>query len=181
MNRIWDLKENIEHFDSDIESFEYKEIREIHNTSNSSEDAIYDFHISDTNACILYSSGYLHQDLKIVKSDGSSIVEENVTLVNFGGLLRTSTLTIGNTKIDADVDYTSLMMHILGLVNFTPDYCKGGEATNMFYYIDTNNSAERKQIKYSGTLTDATPLTTFINNLNLNHKQNEGFSKRWYF
>lgn len=71
---------------------------------------------------MLYSCGYLHEELKVVKANGDPIVEDNVTLVNGGGLLRTSVLTIGSPKVDADVDHTFLLLQVMDLINFTKDY-----------------------------------------------------------
>lgn len=82
---------------------------------------------------ILYSSGYLHQTPEIVKANSYPIAEYNVILVNGGGLLRTRGLTIGSPKIDADVDHTSLLLQVMGLMSYTKDYATS-EVTNTFYY-----------------------------------------------
>lgn len=50
-----------EDVESELESLEYREIREFRNCTNHNEDATYEFHILDINARILYSNGYLHQ------------------------------------------------------------------------------------------------------------------------
>lgn len=180
MNNIWELKQTSEDVIRDIESFEYREIKETHSTQDTSEDATYNFHILDTNAKILYSKGYIHQELRVVKGNGDSVGEENVTLVNGGGLLRRSIMTVGAYEIDSDVHETSLMLQVMGLINFTPDYTTS-EATNMFYYIDTSDSAERGSFKFNGALTDATTITNFFANLRVNDERNEGFTKRWIY
>lgn len=176
---IWDYSNGAE-IGSDLESFEYKEIKEQLNTTGQSERETYQFVISDQHAKILYHAGYLHQQLKIVKSNGTSVGEENVTLVNGGGMLRTSTLTIGTSKMDVDINHSSLLVHIMGLVNFTRDYLSS-EPTNMLYYPDTADSADRGDFKYDSPtpLTDQTTLTTLFKGLKLNDRQNRGFLKRW--
>lgn len=181
MEKIYDLKDNSYFYNNEIESFEYREIKnENRDQNNPHENATYNFFINDTSANILYSDGYLQQELKIVKQNGNVISDENVTLVNGGGLINSNRLIIGNTEIESTINYKAIMNQVLGLIHFTPDYSTS-EATNMFFYADTADSADRKNFKYSGTLTDATKLTDFFNNLRLNEGFNEGFSKRCKF
>ncbi|GFW55296.1 uncharacterized protein TNCV_116821 [Trichonephila clavipes] len=72
------------------------------------------------------------------------------------------------------------MLQVLGLIHFTPDY-SSSEATNMFFYLDTSYNADRRPLKFHGTLTDATKMTDFFKNLVTNEKYNQGFTKRREF
>lgn len=159
--------------DDALESFEYREILESRNTTSQDEHATYHFHVADTNARILYSGGYLQQQLKIVKANNDPVGGENVTLVNGGGLLRTSTLTIGTTKMDADIDYSSLLMQVMALINFTPDYATS-EPTMFFFLPDDADSADRNPF----TLQTAAGQNV-ITGVKQNDKYNRGFGKRW--
>ncbi|KAF8769811.1 hypothetical protein HNY73_017420 [Argiope bruennichi] len=150
------------------------------NSDNSMENATYHFFIQDTNANILYSNGYLQQKLKIVYGDGTAITDDNVALVNGGGLINANRLTLGTTEIESNINYSALMRQVLGLVHFTPDY-SSSEATNMFFYVDTADTADRKPLKHFGTLTDNTKLTEFFKNLSTNEKYNYGFTERRKF
>lgn len=60
MNNIFGFSESTAEVISNLKGLVYWEIRESLNFINYSEDAIYDFHINDINARILYSSSYLH-------------------------------------------------------------------------------------------------------------------------
>ncbi|GFY22240.1 uncharacterized protein TNCV_3298831 [Trichonephila clavipes] len=86
MNKIFELDNTDYHYDDDIESFEYREVRH-ENSDNSMENTTYNFFIQDTNANILYSNGYVQQKLRIVNDNGTAITEDNVALVNGGGLI----------------------------------------------------------------------------------------------
>lgn len=70
----------------------------------------------------------------------------------------------------------------MGLINFTKDYA-ASEATNIFYYTDMSDSADRKPFRYDSTtlLSDTTNLTTYYSYLRKNGQYNEGFEKRWQF
>ncbi|GFU15683.1 ULP_PROTEASE domain-containing protein [Trichonephila clavipes] len=74
---------------------------------------------------------------------------------------------------------TQLVVHYInGLVNFTNDYASS-EATNMFFYKDTSDAADRNFLKFEGTHTDAEKMITLINKIKLNENYNEGFADRW--
>lgn len=176
MNKIFELDNTDYHYDDDIESFEYREIRH-ENSDNSTENAIYHFFIQDTNANILYSNGYLQQKMRIVNSVGTAITNDNVTLVNGGGLINANRFILGNTEIESNINYSALMRQVLGLIHFTPDYSTS-EATNMLFYMDTSNTADRKPLKYDGTLLDTTKVTDFFKNLGINDAYNQGFAER---
>ena len=176
MNRIFELDNVDYYYDDNIESLEYREVRR-ENSGNSMENATYNFFIQDTNANILYSNGFLQQKLKIVNSDGSAIAKDNVALVNGGGLINANRFMLGNTEIESSINYSALMRHVLGLIHFTPDYSTS-EATNMFFYIDTSDAADRKPFKYDGTLVDATKITEFYEKLGVNKRYNRGFVDR---
>lgn len=179
MDKIYDLKDTSYYYNNDVESFEYRELKS-ENRNNIHENATYNFFINDTNANILYSAGYLQQELKIVKGDGGVISNENVTLVNGGGLINSNRLIIGNTEVESTINYKAIMNQVLGMIHFTPDYSTS-EATNMFFYVDTTDSVDRNNFKYNGTLIDTTKITDFFKNLKLNESFNEGFSKRCKF
>lgn len=179
MNKIFELDNSDYYYDDNIESFEYREVRH-ENSDNSMENATYHFFIQDTNANILYSNGYLQQKLKIVNSGGAAITDDNVTLVNGGGLINANRFTLGNTEIESNINYSALMRQVLGLIHFTPDYSTS-EATNMLFYVDTSDSADRKPLKYNGTLMDATKITDFFEKLGINEKFNQGFAERCKF
>ena len=176
MNKIFELDNTDYHFNDDIESFEYREVRH-ENSDNSMENATYHFFIQDTNANILYSNGYLQQKLKIVNDNGTLIADDNVALVNGGGLINANRFTLGTTEIESNINYSALMRQVLGLMHFTPDYSTS-EATNMLFYVDTSDTADRKLLKHHGTLTDATKLMEFFENLSINDKYNQGFVER---
>lgn len=53
--------------------------------------------------------------------------------MNVRGLLRTSVPIIGSSKIDADVDHTSLLLQVMGLLNFTKDYYLGNHQHVLVY------------------------------------------------
>ncbi|GFY22432.1 uncharacterized protein TNCV_2176931 [Trichonephila clavipes] len=143
MNKIFELDNTDYHYDDDIESFEYREVRH-KKSDNSMENATYNFFIQDTNANILYSNGYVQQKLRIVNDNGT-------------------------TEIESNINYSALMLQVLGLIHFTPDY-SSSEATNMFFYMDTSDNADRRHLKFHGTLTDATKITDFFKNLVTNEK-----------
>ncbi|GFW69154.1 uncharacterized protein TNCV_1819081 [Trichonephila clavipes] len=179
MNKIFELDNTDYHYDDDIESFEYREVRH-ENSDNSMENATYNFFIQDTNANILYSNGYVQQKLRIVNDNGTAIAEDNVALVNGGGLINANRFTLGTTEIESNINYSALMLQVLGLIHFTPDY-SSSEATNMFFYMDTSDNADRRPLKFHGTLTDATKITDFFKNLVTNEKYNQGFTERREF
>lgn len=176
MNKIFELNKTDYYYDDDIESFDYRELRH-ENSDNSMENATYHFFMQDTNANILYSNGYLQQKLKIVNSNGTAIANDNVTLVNGGGLINTNRFTLGNAEIESNINYSALMRHVLGLIHFTPDYSTS-EATNMLFYIDTSDTADRKPLKYDGALVETTKITEFFGKLGINDKYNQGFAER---
>lgn len=176
MNKIFELGTTDYYYDDDIESLEYREVRH-ENSDNSMENATYHFFIQDTNSNILYSNGYLQQKLKVVKTNGSSIGNDKVTLVNGGGLINANRFTLGSTEIESNINYSALLQHVLGLIHFTPDYATS-EASNMLFYIDTSNTADKKRLKYDGTLEATTKITDFFANLGLNDKFNQGFVER---
>jgi len=177
MENIYDLTATDYYYNNDIEKYEFLEIRERGN-KNSSENATYHFYIEDTDALIFYSGGYLLQKLKIVKKNNHSIADENVTLVNGGGLIKSKKLKIGNTEIESNTEYSSLMDQALRLINFTPDYSTS-EATNMLFYVDKSDTADKQILKYDGTLQDTTKITDFYKNFQINKNYNEGFAERW--
>lgn len=162
MNKIYDLRDVSYYYNKDIESFDFREIKhENRDKNNVYENATYSFFINDSNANILFSEGYLQQELKIVKSNGVNITkDDNVTLVNGGGLINSCRLIIGNTEIESVINYKSIINQVLGLINFTPDYSTS-EATNMFFYVDTTEYADKDVFTYVGTLVDATKITDF--------------------
>ena len=176
MNKIFDLNNIDYYYDDDIESFEYREVRH-ENSDSSTENATYHFFIQDTNSNILYSNGYLQQKLTIVNSNGTAISDDNVALVNGGGLINANRFTLGNTEIETNINYSALMRQVLGLIHFTPDYSTS-EATNMLFYIDTSDKANRKPLKYDGTLVDTTKITEFFEKLGINDEYNQGFKER---
>ncbi|GBM47135.1 hypothetical protein AVEN_53956-1 [Araneus ventricosus] len=179
MNKIFELDNTDYYYDDDIESFEYREVRQ-ENSDNSMENATYHFFIQDTNANILYSNGYLQQKLKIVNDNGTAIAGDNVALVNGGGLINANRFTLGTTEIESNINYSALMRQVLGLMHFTPDY-SSSEATNMLFYIDTSDTADRKPLKHNGALLDTTKITDFFKNLGTNEKYNQGFTERRKF
>ncbi|GFU97705.1 putative DD41D transposase [Trichonephila clavipes] len=71
---------------------------------------------------------------KIVNDNGTAIVEDNVALVNGGGLINANRFTLGTTEIESNINYSALMLQLLRLIHFTPDY-SSSEATNMFFYM----------------------------------------------
>ncbi|GBO29384.1 hypothetical protein AVEN_218019-1 [Araneus ventricosus] len=144
------------------------------------ENATYHFFIQDTNANILCSNGYLQQKLKIVSDNGTAIADDNVALVNGGGLINANRFTLGTTEIESNINYSALMLQVLGLMHFTPDY-SSSEATNMLFYIDTSDTADRNTLKHNGALLDATKITDFFKNLLTNEKYNQGFTERRKF
>ncbi|GBM17093.1 hypothetical protein AVEN_133348-1 [Araneus ventricosus] len=180
MNKIFELDNtDYYYYDDDIESFEYGEVRQ-KNSDNSMENATYHFFIQDTNTNILYSNGYLQQKLKIVNDNGTAITDENVALVNGGGLINANRFTLVTTEIESNINYSALKRQVLGLMHFTPDY-SSSEATNVLFYMDTSNTSDRKPLKYYGTWLDATKITDFFKNLGTNEKCNQGFTERRKF
>ncbi|GFX69615.1 uncharacterized protein TNCV_1769841 [Trichonephila clavipes] len=179
MNKIFKLDNTDYNYDDDIESFEYREVRH-ENSDNSMENVTYNFFIQDTNANILYSNGYVQQKLRIVNDNGIAIAEDNVALVNGGGWINANRFTLGTTEIESNINYSALILQVLGLIHFTPDY-SSSEATNMFFYMDTSDNADRRPLKCHETLTDATEITDFFKNLVTNEKYNHGFTKRSEF
>lgn len=82
-----------------------------------------------------------------MKANGDLIAEYKVTLVKDGGLLRTSVLTITScTNIDSNDDRLSLLIHLMGIINFFKDYAPT-VAINMFYYAETSDFANIKTFK----------------------------------
>ncbi|GBN18456.1 hypothetical protein AVEN_78480-1 [Araneus ventricosus] len=150
MNKIFELDNTDYYHDDDIESFEYREVRH-ENSDNSMENATYHFFIQDTNANTLYSNGYLQQKLKIVFEIHTAKADDNVALMNRGGLINANRFTLGNTEIESNINFSALMRQVLGLMHFTPDY-SSSEATNMLLYIDTSDTADRKAFKHNGAL-----------------------------
>ncbi|GBM10742.1 hypothetical protein AVEN_127-1 [Araneus ventricosus] len=67
---------------------------------------------------------------KIVNDNGTAIADDNVALVNGGGLINANRFTLGRTEIESNINYSALMRQVLGLMHFTPDY-SSSEATNM--------------------------------------------------
>lgn len=179
MNKIFELDNTDYFYDDDIESLEYREVRH-ENSDSSAENATYHFFIQDTNANILYSNGYLQQKLKIVNSDGSAITDDNVALVNGGGLINADRFTLGNTELESNINYSALLQQVLGLIHFTPDYSTS-EASNMLFHVDTADSADKKPLKYDGTLLDTTKVTEFFQKLDINDNFNRGFTERCKF
>lgn len=179
MNKIYELDNTDYYYDDDIESFEYREVRH-ENSDNSTENATYNFFIQDTNASILYSNGYLQQKLKIVNTNGTLIADDNVTLVNGAGLINANRFTLGSTEIESNINYSALMRQVLGLIHFTPDY-SSSEATNMLFYVDTSDTADRKPLKFDGNLAENTKITEFFQKLGTNDKYNKGFVERCKF
>ncbi|GFT84272.1 uncharacterized protein TNCV_1150631 [Trichonephila clavipes] len=177
MERIWDLAKIPKYYENDIERVIYVEHKEDGIVVNQNDSALYTFTIKDINDNILYSNGYICADVKITKSNGSSIREDNVTLVNTGNLFSRATFYIGGSAAIEEIMKPNLVHHINGLVNFTNDYASS-EATNMFFYKDTSDAADRNFLKFEGTHTDAEKMTT-LNKIKLNENYNEGFADRW--
>ncbi|GBN66706.1 hypothetical protein AVEN_60115-1 [Araneus ventricosus] len=159
MNKMFELDNTDYYYDDNIESCEYREVRH-ENSDNSMENAIYHFFIQDTNANILYSNGYLQQKLKIVNENLTAEADDNVALVNGGGLISANRFTLGTTEIESNINYSALMRQVLGLMQFTPDY-SSSEPTNMLLYMDTSNTADRKALKHIEALLDTTKITDF--------------------
>ncbi|GBM90913.1 hypothetical protein AVEN_46396-1 [Araneus ventricosus] len=179
MNKIFELDNTDYYYDDDIESFEYKEVRQ-ENNDNSMENATYHFFIQETNVNIFYSNGYLQQKQKVVNDNCTAIADDNVALVNGGGLIHANRFTVGTIEIESNINYSALMPQGLGLMHFTPDY-PSSEVTNMLFYMDTSDTTHRKPLKYYGTLLDATKITDFFKNLGTNEKYNQGFTERREF
>ncbi|GFQ73508.1 hypothetical protein TNCT_606921 [Trichonephila clavata] len=72
----------------------------------------------------------------------------------------------GSTAVEG-IMKPNLVHHINGLVNFTNDYASS-EATNMFFYKDTSDAADRNFLKFEGTHADAEKMTTLIKKIKLN-------------
>lgn len=90
-------------------------------------------------------------------------------MVNGELLLSTSNLTIGKTKIDANVDHTSLLPHVVDMINFTNDYAISDQS-NTFYYVKTSYSADKKHTKYdyATSLADTSNITDYDNHQRMN-------------
>ncbi|GFQ65878.1 uncharacterized protein TNCT_136761 [Trichonephila clavata] len=115
--------------------------------------------------------------VQITKSNGSSIGEDNVTLVNTGNLFSRATFYIGGSAGIEEIMKSNLVHHINGLVNFTNDYASS-EATNMFFYKDTSDAADRNFLKFEGVHAGAERMSTLIKKIKLNENYNIGFADR---
>lgn len=175
--KIYDLADTQYFENREIESFEYTQYEKDGNTTNQSENATYNFTIEGQNN-FLYSDGFLQVESKIVKQNGDSIGEENVTFVNTGGLIDSYKLLINDVVVEQNNADTSLMHHVLFLINFTPDYSTS-EPTNMLFFPDTSDKADRAV--FSGNEVDVTKLSHVVNNLKLNENYNKGFALRCNF
>lgn len=132
MTNIWDLSKATEEVGGDLESLEYWEIRESRNSTTAET-------MLPMSSILMIPKGefcipaVISNTLKIVKTNSDPINEDNVTLVNGRGLLRTCVPIIGSSKIDADVDHTSLLLQVMGLLNFTKDYYLGNHQHILLY------------------------------------------------
>lgn len=108
--------------------------------------------------------------------------EDNIILVNGGGFLKTSILTIGSTSIDANVNQTSLLLQVMCLINFTKDYANL-EFSNVF-------TTRKRSIPHTHNILITTrpylclnPLThwTYYSHLRKRDEYNEGLDNRCQF
>lgn len=88
-------------------------------------------------------------------------------MVNGELLLSTSNLTIGKTKIDANVDHTPLLLQVVDMINFTNAI---SDLTNTFYYVKTSDSADKKHTKYdyATSLAYTSNITDYDNHQRMN-------------
>ncbi|GFQ77330.1 uncharacterized protein TNCT_399701 [Trichonephila clavata] len=177
MERIWDLAKIPKYYENDIERVNYVEHKEDGEVVNQNDSALYTVTIKDVNGNILYSNRYICADVRVTKSTGSSIGEDNVTLVNTGNLFSRATFYIGGSAAIEEIMKPNLVHHINDLVNFTNDYASS-EATSMFFYKDTSDAEDRNFLKFEGAHADAEKMTTLIKKIKLNENYNKGFADR---
>jgi hypothetical protein len=165
------------------ESYEYVEYREI----NVEVKALKKYKIpaKDLNVWIHPHNSYLHLKGKVLKSDGTALLDTDMaTLTNNGfNLFSTAKYRIGDKEIES-IDYVGIGTTVLNLVDFSDDYAKSA-ASNMFWFKDTANSTEINRIIYDSTdkqtkLKESdTTLENLVMKIKGNHNFNEGFLERW--
>lgn len=180
MEKIYDLRDTHYYYNNDIKSSELKKIR-LPSTSHNDkkENTTFHFEITDTNDPISLSESYLETKWKILKSNGDSINDDNVTAVCS---MKGVKLQIGKQIIESVGDYHSYILQVKRLKDYTRDYSTS-EATNIGFYPDTSDSADRNKtlLQDDGTITATTPITDVVNKLKIvkNENYNKGFKKRW--
>src|SRR6266487_3961862 len=141
-------------FDSPIEnnsteSYEYAEYREI----NVEVKALKKYKIpaKDINVWIHPHNSYLHLKGKILKSDGTNLVETDIaTLTNNGfNIFSSAKYRIGDKEIES-IDYVGIGTTVLNLIEFSDDYAKSA-ASNMFWFRDTADSTNINRLIYEST------------------------------
>ncbi len=168
--------------ESQLTRYEYKQHLENNVNIKDRDGETYNFHIKDINDYIHYCNGFIVAKVKILKQDGTDVGVENVAFVNTANLFDRATLLISNTRVE-EVIYPGVAQQVIGLVNFSEDYANGSEATNMMFYKDTSEKANRNVHFYAHD--NPLPMATvqnikdFLKYVVPNKEFNKGFTHRW--
>ena len=181
MDNVWDLENYFYHHEDNIESKELIDFK-LPNIDLNKANQKYEFHIHDSNSRILLSDSYVHLKWRILKKDGNSIGNDNVTAVCGLNPFKSKKLTINGTSIEHVSDDLHIIQHLLRLGEYTPEYLSS-QATELFIFLDSNDTTDRKKfiVGNDGTITPQTPITQITDKLKVieNEDYNEGFDKRY--
>ena len=172
LNPIWDIAQKTLS-DNSIQQYDYFEIRE----SNVNVQTLkkFEFISKDTGSWVLPSKAYIHLRCKI-----PNITNENVSLVNNGyNIFSSAEYEIEKAQIEK-VDYLGISTTVQNLVDFSYDYSKN-TATNMFWFPDTSEKANKVRFNYSGieTVLDTnTKLKKYAEQIKSNTDFNMGHNER---